>query len=74
MPAIRDESVCQVIDKDAQPLFASTPTLGWVYLENWDVLDSLSFSVFAPTSGNLVATNFKSRSAFCVASQKAHAL
>jgi hypothetical protein len=74
MLAARDEPVCQAIEKALQPIFASTHTLVWLHLENRDVLYSPSFSVFAPTSNNLVATGFKSRSAFRVSSQKAHPL
>jgi GAF domain-containing protein len=74
MVAARDEPVCQAIEKALQPIFASTHTLVWLYLENRNVLYSPSFSVFAPTSDNLIATGFKSRSAFRVASQKSHPL
>jgi hypothetical protein len=74
MLATRDEPVCRATEKALQPIFPSTHTRIVLHLENRDVLDSPSFSVFAPTFGNLVATDFKSRSAFHVPSQKVHPL
>jgi hypothetical protein len=64
MLAARDDLVCQAIEKALRPIFASTHTLGWLHLENCDILYSPLFSVFAPTAGSLVAAGFKSRSAF----------
>jgi hypothetical protein len=72
--AVRDEPVCQAIEKALQTIFASTRTLMRLHLENRNVLYSPSFSVFAPISGNLIATGFKSQSTFRVALQKAHPL
>jgi hypothetical protein len=74
MLAARDEPVCQTIENTLQPVFASTHALLRPHLQNCDVFDSLSFAVFAPASGNLVATSVKSRSPFRIASQKGHSL
>jgi hypothetical protein len=46
----REEPVCHAIEKALQPIFASVHTLMRLYLENRDVLDSPSFSVFVLTA------------------------
>jgi hypothetical protein len=68
MFASRDEPVSQTVNHTLQTIFATTHSLMWLRL------DSPSFLTFPPTSGNLVATGFKSRSAFPVASQQVHPL
>jgi hypothetical protein len=70
MLAAHEEPVCQAIEKPFWPTFILTHTTVLLHLEHYPVLDLPSFSMFAPTSGNLVATGFKSQSAFHIASQK----
>jgi hypothetical protein len=72
--AAMDESVCQTIEKVPQPIFASMHTFVWLHLEHPDVLYSPPFSIFAPTTDNLVGTGFKSRFTIRIGRQKAHPL
>lgn len=72
MDRAQSEPISQVIELCLQPLFESTHTILWIYLENQSTLFSPSFTIFAPTADNIVAEGFRSRVPVAIQSQVSH--
>ena len=74
MERAQSEPISQVIELCLQPLFDSSHTILWVYLERQDTLYSPSFTLFAPsqTNSNLIADGFISRVPIAINVMKDH--